>query len=233
MAAADFLAICPASVSRAGQQAAILNAFPVAAIVGDVFQQPIRRPEFRRGKISRLQPIDRRRWPWSAWPSRGDFWTFFALMLSIACSMCRRFPIVNSIAFANLKDPKDFGLIRMGGTIGWVLAAWPLLLHFCGLDRTALLKATRWTYIVAGIASLALAGFSLALPHTPPKKAETAEDKFAWVEAVRLLEQAVCAGAVGGDVCGCLCAQRLFQLGGACSWAVRKSASKATGSCPS
>ena len=54
-------------------------------------------------------------------------------------------------------------------------------------DGAALQRATRWTYIVAGIASLVLAVFSLALPHTPPKKAEAAEDKFAWLEALRLL----------------------------------------------
>src|SRR5262249_31420662 len=40
-----------------------------------------------------------------------------------------------------------------------------------------------------GIASLALAAFSLTLPHTPPKKAEeTGGDKLAWVEALRLLK---------------------------------------------
>ena len=34
--------------------------------------------------------------------------------------------VANSLAFANLKDPqKEFGLVRMGGTIGWILAAWP------------------------------------------------------------------------------------------------------------
>jgi hypothetical protein len=39
------------------------------------------------------------------------------------------------------------------------------------------------------------------------------EDKFAWIEAVRLLKQAVRAGAVDGDLCGRFRAQRLFQLG--------------------
>ena len=42
-------------------------------------------------------------------------------------------------------------------------------------DRRARCKAaTRWTYIVAGIASLLLAAFSLVLPHTPPKKVDEA-----------------------------------------------------------
>ena len=34
--------------------------------------------------------------------------------------------ITNSIAFAHMKDAqKEFGIVRMGGTIGWILAAWP------------------------------------------------------------------------------------------------------------
>jgi hypothetical protein len=58
-----------------------------------------------------------------------------------------------------------------------------------GLSGAALQRGTRWTFIVAGLASLLLAVFSLALPHTPPKKAEKAEDKFAWIEALRLLQR--------------------------------------------
>ncbi len=39
--------------------------------------------------------------------------------------------ITNSIAFANMKNPdKEFGLVRMGGTIGWILAAWPFTFIF-------------------------------------------------------------------------------------------------------
>jgi hypothetical protein len=112
-----------------------------------------------------------------------------------------------------MKDPqREFGLVRMGGTIGWILAAWPftfILVDWAkvqaahpqgitdwlrivlgsGLTGQALQDATRWTYIVAGIVSLLLAGFSLALPHTPPRKAgEAGAEKLAWLEAVRLLK---------------------------------------------
>src|SRR5437762_892052 len=50
-----------------------------------------------------------------------------------------------------------------------------------GLTGPALQNATRYTYIVAGIGSLLLAGLSLILPHTPPKKAVSSQDKLAWV----------------------------------------------------
>jgi MFS family permease len=57
-----------------------------------------------------------------------------------------------------------------------------------GLTGSALQEGTRWTYVVAGIAALALAGFSLFLPHTPPKKITAGEDRFAWLESVKLLK---------------------------------------------
>src|ERR1019366_3305274 len=96
---------------------------------------------------------------------------------------------------AAMKDAtKEFGIVRMGGTIGWILAAWPFtfilvdwdkvhaanpqgLVNWLGavlssgLSGDALKSATAWTYVVAGVASLVLAGFSFLLPHTPPKKA--------------------------------------------------------------
>ena len=56
-----------------------------------------------------------------------------------------------------------------------------------GLTGQALQNGTRWTFIVAGIASLALAAFSLVLPHTPPRKIQAGENRFAWLEAGKLL----------------------------------------------
>ena len=124
----------------------------------------------------------------------APFALFFTLMFVHCLLYVPTISIANSIAFANMKDPKkEFGIVRMGGTIGWILAAWPFTfilvdwdkVHAAnpqgivnwlgtalgsGLTGQALQNATRWTYIVAGIASLVLAGFSLILPHTPPSQ---------------------------------------------------------------
>ena len=125
--------------------------------------------------------------------------------------------ITNSIAFAHMKDAqKEFGIVRMGGTIGWILAAWPFTFilvdwdqvaaanpqGFVELARTvlgsgltgqALQAGTKWTFIVAGVASLLLAAFSLTLPHTPPKRRTAGVSRLAWLEAMKLLASRSCS----------------------------------------
>src|SRR5204863_566261 len=56
----------------------------------------------------------------------APFWPFFLLMLVHCLLYVPTISITNSIAFANMKDAKkEFGVVRAGGTIGWILAAWP------------------------------------------------------------------------------------------------------------
>src|SRR5262245_16897931 len=192
-----------------GQQALILNAFPVASIVGMFFsnQWADRSPSPERvlafshlvGGLAILGCGFTR-----------EFLPFFLLMLVHCLLYVPTISITNSIAFANMKNPdKEFGIVRMGGTMGWILAAWPFtfifvnwtavdaahpqgLVNWLGvalanpLTGDAAKAATRWTYIVAGIASLALAAFSLALPRAPRKG--PAASSTAWIEAFSLLK---------------------------------------------
>ncbi len=117
-----------------------------------------------------------------------SFWPFFGLFLVYSLLYVPTISVTNALAFANLKDPaNEFGFVRMGGTIGWIVASWPfvfLLKDSPGFDLKA---ATSWIFIVAGIASFAMAGFSLTLPHTPPNKNAHGLDKLAWVRAAKLL----------------------------------------------
>jgi MFS family permease len=141
----------------------------------------------------------------------APFWPFFLLMLVHALFYVPTISITNSIAFANLRDPqRDFGLVRLWGTIGWIAASVPFVFVLAdwekipafgsvpftdwlgaalGTSKTgeALREATSYTFVAAGIASLVLAAFSLGLPHTPPKPAEEGAEKFAWLEAMKLL----------------------------------------------
>jgi MFS family permease len=56
-----------------------------------------------------------------------SFWTFFFLMLLHCLFYVPTISITNSIAFANMKDSKEFGFVRLWGTIGWIAAAWPFV----------------------------------------------------------------------------------------------------------
>src|SRR5580698_2026636 len=104
----------------AWQQSAILNAFPVAALVAMFFSNQFADRNFAAEKfLAFSQFVGGLAMLCLAFTR--DFWTFFALMLVHCLLYVPTISIVNSIAFANLKDSKDFGLIRMGGTIGWVL----------------------------------------------------------------------------------------------------------------
>ena len=119
-----------------------------------------------------------------------DFRTFFSLMLVHALLYVPTISVSNSIAFTHMQDArKEFGLVRMGGTIGWILAAWPLYFLLQGKTGAEAVAASRGIFLVSGIASLALAAYSLFLPHTPPKRAVPGDSGFAWLTAARLLSR--------------------------------------------
>jgi nucleoside transporter len=139
------------------------------------------------------------------------FIPFFLLMLVHCFFYVPTLSVTNAIAFANLKDAqKEFGYVRVWGTIGWIAAAWPFI--FIPIDWAkvpalseaggfiAWLGAALGTlktgeslgtalsnmFIVSGVTSLLLAVFCLTLPHTPPTPAAPGA-AFAPLQAFRLL----------------------------------------------
>ena len=113
------------------------------------------------------------------------FWPFFSFFLLYGLLYVPTISVTNALAFANLKDPaKDFGIVRMGGTIGWIVVSWPFI-FLLGANSTA--QEMRWIFFVGAIISFALAAYSLTLPHTPPRKDTHGLDKLAWVKAFKLL----------------------------------------------
>ncbi len=212
---APFDGILPGKVAWLfSEQSLILNAFPFAAIVGMFFSNQFADRKFAAEKFLGFSHLV----GGLAILSLGwvtTFWPFFLLMLVHCLLYVPTISITNSIAFAHMKDAKnEFGLVRMGGTIGWILAAWPFVFIMVdwdgvraknpsgmvdwlgtvlgtGLTGDALKQSTRWTFVVAGVASLVLAAFSLTLPHTPPKTVDATNagrrESLAWLEAVKLL----------------------------------------------
>jgi MFS family permease len=195
------------------QQAVILNAFPLSAIIGMFFSNQFADRHFAAEKFLGFSHLIGGMTILALGFSR-QFWPFFLLMLVHCLFYVPTISIANSIAFTHMKDArKEFGFVRMGGTLGWILAAWPFTFILVdwervraaapkglgawvgtalgsGLTGPALRQATRWTFIVAGLVSLALAAYSLFLPHTPAKKktpGALSTERFAWLEAFRLL----------------------------------------------
>ncbi len=140
------------------------------------------------------------------------FWPFFGLMLIHSIFYVPTISITNSIAFANLRDPaRDFGPVRVWGTIGWIAASWPFIFLLVDWDAVAQTNTTgavdwletvlgtslvgepamamkRYIFLLAAVASFLLAAYSLRLPHTPPKPA-TGQDAIAWLKALRYLKK--------------------------------------------
>ena len=113
-----------------------------------------------------------------------SFWPFFTCFSLYCLIYVPTIAVGNSLAFANLKDPANqFGVVRMGGTVGWIVVSWPFILL---LDADADASQTRLIFIVGGVISFMLAGYSwFCLPHTPPKK--DPENPLAWLKAVKML----------------------------------------------
>lgn len=86
------------------------------------------------------------------------------LLLHVLCYM-PTLGLTNTLAFHNIDDQeKQFPLIRVFGTIGWIAA---------NLTVSGLLAADREAtqFYVTGVAGIALGLFSFTLPHTPPPSA--------------------------------------------------------------
>ncbi|MEZ5035386.1 MAG: nucleoside permease [Chitinophagaceae bacterium] len=80
--------------------------------------------------------------------------------------------LVNSVSFHQMKNPeKEFSIIRVFGTIGWIVVGLLIsyLFHWDSQENAAkgLLKNT---FLMSGIASLVLGFLSFTLPKTPPTK---------------------------------------------------------------
>jgi nucleoside transporter len=95
--------------------------------------------------------------------------------------------LTNSIAFINLKDSeKDFGRIRVWGTIGWIAAGWALTGWRFAAKSAPGLAIKGDTLFLAGLFSIVMGIQAFGLPHTPPKKGGT--KPWAFLEAVKMLK---------------------------------------------
>lgn len=201
------------------EQSAILWTFNVSALIAMFFSNQFADRNFAAQKFLSFSHliggVAMLGLFWVRKPESGEsasFWLFFGLMALHTLFYVPTISITNSIAFANLREPaREFGPIRLWGTIGWIAAAWPfvfILVDWASVPAMGdvgfikwlgdalgtpkkgddLRHATGYIFVASGAASLLLALFSLTLPNTPPKSAsEGGGATLAWAEALSLL----------------------------------------------
>ena len=99
----------------------------------------------------------------------SSFGGIYTLLLIYSLCYMPTLAIANGIGFRHLQDPdRQFPLVRVLGTIGWIVAG--LVVGFLGVeDRNIPLQ------IAAGM-SLLLSVYGFMLPHTPPKPSNEPPD---------------------------------------------------------
>ncbi len=116
-----------------------------------------------------------------------DFGPMMWLMLLYCLVYAPTLALTNSIAFVNLQSSeKEFGAIRVWGTIGWIAAGWALTGWRLLARSPEGIAMTGDVLLLAGVFSLVMGVFSFFLPHTPPKK-EGAKP-WAFLEALKMLK---------------------------------------------
>jgi nucleoside transporter len=110
--------------------------------------------------------------------------TFFWMLLLYTALYMPTISLSNTISFNQMKNPeKEFPVVRVLGTIGWIVAG--LMLGFMKLEDSHL------QFQIAAGMSVVLGVYSLFLPHTPPKdkgKTPTISDILG-LDALALLKE--------------------------------------------
>ncbi len=122
-----------------------------------------------------------------------SFETFYPYVLGYMIVYMPTLALVNSVSFNQMDDPaKQFPLVRVFGTLGWIVAGLAISLVFKwdaieNIEKGALSN----TFLMVAIASLLLGVFSFTLPATPPKakggKKVSISDMLG-IDALRLLK---------------------------------------------
>ncbi|HEY3268630.1 MAG TPA: MFS transporter [Armatimonadota bacterium] len=122
-----------------------------------------------------------------AW-KQTQFWPLEITMIAYAFTYMPTIALTNAIAFHHMKDSNKFGMIRMWGSIGWILVQMGLaayLNHWRLLGGAAVESAhAADCFIFAAVAAVLMSVYCLTLPNTPPSK--NAKNPYAFLEALKL-----------------------------------------------
>jgi len=123
-----------------------------------------------------------------------EFATFYPYVLGYMIAYMPTLALVNSVSFNQMNDPaKQFPMVRVFGTIGWILAG--LIISFAfKWDSESNIGAGMLsnTFTMVAIASVVLGVFSFSLPKTPPKvdkEQKVTISDILGLEALKLLKE--------------------------------------------
>jgi nucleoside transporter len=101
--------------------------------------------------------------------TQPDFSSFYPVILIYMIIYMPTLALVNAVSFKQMSSPeKQFSLIRVWGTIGWIVAG--LIIGWLAWEKKGMLVHT---FQLTAIVSAAMGLFSFILPNTPPPKAGT------------------------------------------------------------
>jgi len=116
-----------------------------------------------------------------------EYSVMMGLMLFYCLLYAPTLALTNSIAFINLKkSEKEFGYIRVWGTIGWIVAGLVLMGWRFLAKSFEPMAFGGDTLLLAGIFSIVMGFQSFSLPHTPPKR--EIEKPWAFLEALKMMK---------------------------------------------
>ena len=121
-----------------------------------------------------------------------NFAVFYPYVLGYMIAYMPTLALVNSVSFNQMTNPaKEFSIIRVFGTIGWIIAGLSISYLFKWDTPEAIAGgALRNTFLMTGVASLILGVFSFTLPKTPPrgKQNEVTVSGILGLDALKLLK---------------------------------------------
>ena len=114
-----------------------------------------------------------------------SFSLFYALILLYCLCFMPTLALTNSLAFRQMKDPKqEFGAIRVLGSGGWIIAG--LIIGWLRVESTATPMR------LAAISSIVMGLYSFTLPKTPPLVSKSEQFRLSSIfprEAFNLLKE--------------------------------------------
>ena len=116
-----------------------------------------------------------------------DYTTMIWLMLIYSILYAPTLALTNSIAMINMANSeKEFGAIRVWGTIGWITAGLSLAFWRSLAEAQQVPTIQGDTLVLAGIFSIVMGLLAFGLPHTPPRK--EGSNPWAFLEALKMLK---------------------------------------------